>query len=309
MITADIDKTSVIPAGTYSMGGGALYSEEFPSGTVTLQKFNIDKTEVTNAQFAEFVEATGYVTRAEKGLPERKFDGLPPRLRKPGSAVFSPPALGENAQPLQWWRFVEGASWRSPLGPGSSIDGLDHHPVVHIALEDAIAYANWRGRRLPTEKEWEAAAIGKQSKADETNQESDAPIPLSVEGNTWQGVFPLINQKSDGFERTAPVGCFAANGFGLFDMIGNVWEHTISEYSAPRNHESLPAFLLDNSDIPANFRSVIKGGSYLCADNYCKRARPAARQPQEWALSASHIGFRTVGDSSSSVNGSIKSKS
>lgn len=231
----------------------------------------IDATEVTNAQFSEFVAATGYVTRAERGLLEAIYDDLPDDARVPGSAVFIPPLEKGPLNPARWWRFVPGADWRHPQGPGSSIEGRDRFPVVHVAYEDAIAYARWAGRRLPSAREWERAARG----GLETEYEWGGQEPEGVEANYWQGVFPIINLETDGFEGLAPVGCFKPNGYGLYDMTGNVWEWTSTQEGAAGTR-------------------IVKGGSYLCARNYCANYRPSAFQEQDMTLGTSHIGFRTV---------------
>lgn len=287
-----------IPGGDFILGGQQYYPEERPAHIISIKAFNIDATEVTNRQFSEFVAATAYVTRAEKGLPEAKYQALPNNLRRPGSVVFIPPNSAQAAYDASWWVFVEGANWRAPTGPESSIIGLDDHPVVHIAFEDALAYARWRGRRLPTENEWEAALSPKNS---DDNPEGGSLIntpavkaPLPAQANIWQGIFPYINEAEDKYIGTAPVGCFKPNQHGLYDMIGNVWELTSSEFSSHSSEQD--SALKDlNHDNEFGY-GVIKGGSYLCAQNYCARYRSTARQAQEWALGASHIGFRTVAD-------------
>jgi formylglycine-generating enzyme required for sulfatase activity len=230
-----------------------------------------DQTEVTNAQFKVFVETTGYLTRAERGLPEPVYDGLPAEARVPGSAVFIQPSEEGPLNPARWWRFVPGANWMHPEGPASSIDGKDHYPVVHIAYEDAQAYAVWAGRRLPTAEEWEVAARG--GLVGKEYEWGDAE-PQGNEANFWQGVFPVINTRADGFAGLAPSGCFKANGYGLHDMTGNVWEWT--------------------STSGGQGTGIVKGGSYLCARNYCSNYRPGAVHPQDLTLGTSHIGFRTV---------------
>lgn len=274
-----------IPAGTHLLGDTRFYPEEGPVIEVTVAAFDIDVHEVSNREFAEFVAATQYVTRAERGLPEAVYDDLPADMRRPGSAVFQPPTVKQATSLMSWWTFVEGASWKAPQGPGSSIDGMDHYPVVHIAFEDAKAYAAWRGRRLPTEAEWEVAArgglIGAAYAWGESPPDQTDPAPA----NTWQGLFPYVNQASDGYSGTAPVGCYSPNAYGLFDMTGNVWEWTADTYVPRRT-------AVDSNAAPDI--GTIKGGSYLCADNFCQRYRPAARQSQERLFSASHIGFRTV---------------
>lgn len=232
-----------VAGGEFSMGSDAHYPEEAPERAARVDGFWIDRHEVTNAQFAQFVATTEYVT-----LAERDTDA------PAGSAVF---ASGG-------WQYVEGASWREPEGPGSSVEGRERHPVVHVALEDAEAYAAWLGRALPTETQWEYAAAAQQGPA---------------QANTWQGRFPVRNTAEDGYPGTAPVGCFAPNRHGLHDMIGNVWELTATAaWTVPGRG-------------PAN---VIKGGSHLCAPNFCRRYRATARQTQEHALGTGHVGFRTV---------------
>lgn len=245
-----------IPGGHYTAGSDR-YPEELPLRQRTVAGFWMDRTEVTNAAFAEFVQATRYVSAAE-------------RTAEPGAVVFHPPAEQEDLSSLTaWWRFVPGASWRHPEGPDSSLKDRDHLPVVNLSYEDAMAYARWRGRTLPTEAQWEWAARAGLQAVDEKRPPSGA--------NIWQGVFPRINTAEDGFPGLAPVGCFPPNAFGLYDMLGNVWELT----SSPFEGHSPPA-------------QVIKGGSYLCAPNHCQRYRPAARQAQETTLGSSHVGFRTV---------------
>ncbi|MBP6014368.1 MAG: formylglycine-generating enzyme family protein [Alphaproteobacteria bacterium] len=252
-----------IPRGTVEMGSD-IYPEE-TRRTVTVDGFWIDHTEVTNAEFAEFVRATNYVTVAE-------------RKGTKGAAVFVlPSGNADLSTAASWWRYVEGANWRHPGGPDTSIDGREHFPVVAIAYEDAAAYAKWTGRRLPTEAEWEHAARAGAAALPEREQPNDA--------NTWQGVFPLINTSEDGFTGVAPVGCFKPNALGVHDMIGNVWEFTTDTF--------------ENQSPPAH---VIKGGSFLCAPNYCLRYRAAARQPQEDGLGTSHVGFRTVLDAPTSAS-------
>ncbi len=243
-------KTVDMASGSFVMGSDEAYREERPARSQSVEAFNIDITEVTNVQFAAFVEATNYVTDAER---------IQPGFDQAGGAVFSVP----NAAQPSWWRFVEGANWQNPEGPGSSIKGRDNEPVVQISLNDAKAYAAWMGRRLPTEAEWEYAAAA--------DQGPDG-------ANTWQGAFPIENTKQDGYDFRAPVGCYAPNQSGLYDMIGNVWEWTDTIYQ-------------DANGEPVH---AIKGGSFLCAPNYCRRYRASARQPQETGLSTNHIGFRTV---------------
>ena len=269
-----------IAGGTFRMGSESHQPEERFIHEVHVDGFWIDRHEVTNAQFGEFVDATGYKTLAERGLDPKTHPGAPEELLAPGSVVFIEPT--ERGPHASWWQYVQGANWRQPAGPGSSIAGKAHHPVVHVAYEDALAYARWRGRSLPTEAQWELAARGGRDGEDDGSSAFDAQgKPIA---NTWQGAFPVLNTKEDGYAGTAPVGCFKPNGYGLYDMIGNVWEWTSDEYRSGHFREAA---------VRSGSR-VIKGGSHLCAPNYCSRYRPAARQPQEAELSAAHLGFRTA---------------
>jgi formylglycine-generating enzyme required for sulfatase activity len=266
--------------------------------------FWIDRHEVTNAQFKQFVEATGYRTLAERGLDATTRPGMDKDLLVPGSVVFIRPTdVKLGGRITQWWQFVADANWRQPSGPGSAITHKDNHPVVQIAYEDALAYARWRGRELPTEAQWEYAARGGRDGEDDWSSafNSDGK-PIA---NTWQGVFPVLDTKDDGYVGTAPVGCFKPNGYGLYDMIGNVWEWTNDWYRPghPREAAINPTGpdLASIRVAPGQAASrVIKGGSYLCALNYCSRFRPAARQPQEIDLATAHLGFRTVLNKSAS---------
>jgi formylglycine-generating enzyme required for sulfatase activity len=289
-----------IPGGTFIMGDADERPEERTPHEVTLSPFMIDRHEVTNAQFRAFVEATGYVTVAEAGLDPAEYPGLPPELLVPGGMVFDEPETADlRGSVAQWWRYVPGASWRHPAGPESSIEGLDNHPVVQVAHADALAYAQWLGRDLPTEAEWEFAARGGLEGATYTWGDSYDPVQGWL-ANSWQGSFPVSDQALDGHHGTAPVGCFEANGYGLLDMGGNVWEY-VSDYYLP-GHFPDPATDPTGPDAKLSARYsptrmpqvVVKGGSWLCAPNFCLRYRPAARQPQEPDLSSNHIGFRTV---------------
>lgn len=265
----------VIPAGPVNRGDVAFNPEELVGGHGDVHAFSIDTHEVTNKQFAEFIAATGYVTAAERNGPDGQ------RL---GAAVFDP------AQ--HQWRIDPTADWRHPSGSNSSITGRDLFPVVQVAYEDAAAYAKWRGRRLPTENEWERAA------------RLDAPAPHSIEAeafangapaaNTWQGVFPVVDRGVDGFEGLAPVGCFHANGQGLYDMVGNVWEWT-SDWFAYDKAPADEAYAREH-DPQHIAQHVIKGGSFLCSDTFCSRFRTGSRQPSDPSEGMSHVGFRTVGD-------------
>ncbi|REJ83201.1 MAG: formylglycine-generating enzyme family protein [Acidobacteria bacterium] len=262
-----------LPGGAFRMGADDGYPEEGPSREVEVAAFTIDSHEVTNARFAQFVDAEGHVTVAERDPDPALHPGIAPEELVPGSAVFLPPADGAGGR----WHFVAGASWRAPEGPGSDLEGRWDHPVVHVAYEDARAYAAWVGGRLPSEAEWEYAARGGLDGG--RYAWGDGPPPERDPGraNTWQGEFPLSDEGADGHRGTAPVGCYPANGFGLHDMTGNVWEWTADRFDAGDPNSG-----------------VIKGGSYLCAANSCRRYRPAARHPQERDFSTSHLGFRVV---------------
>jgi formylglycine-generating enzyme len=295
-----------VPGGTFLMGSNKHYPEEAPAHKVAVDAFWIDECTVTNAQFRRFVGATGHVTLAERPPNAEDYPGAKPELLVPASVVFVRPRRRVSLDdPHQWWRFVQGADWRHPRGPETSIDGLDDHPVVHIAYEDAEAYARWAGKELPTEAEWELAARGGLSGAEFTWGVELTPGGRYM-ANTWQGEFPLENQCADGFEWTAPVGSFPPNGYGLFDMAGNVWEWTTDFYedrhrvahacctiSNPRGGERERSFdpCSPETKIP---RKVMKGGSYLCAPNYCRRYRPAARMAQPVDTSTCHLGFRCI---------------
>jgi len=297
-----------IPGGTFTMGSDRHYPEEAPAHRVSVDGFWMDRAPVTNAQFARFVEETGYVTLAEKAPDPRDYPGARPELLYAGSLVFvKPPGPVDLRDIGNWWRFERGADWRHPLGADSTIEGLHDHPVVHVAWCDVEAYARWAGKELPTEAEWERAARGGLEGAAYAWGDELVPGGRHM-ANTWQGEFPWQNLAEDGFERTSPVGAFPPNGYGLVDMIGNVWEWTADWYRprhpaekhgaccVPRNprggaaDESIDPAL---PDIPIP-RKVLKGGSHLCAPNYCRRYRPAARFPQPIDTSTCHVGFRCV---------------
>jgi formylglycine-generating enzyme required for sulfatase activity len=255
----------------------------------------MDRTEVTNQEFAAFVKATGYVTVAERPVDPKLHASLPEPLRRAGAVVFKMPSqLTRGDDPSQWWQYVPGANWQHPAGPATTLEKHGHFPVVHITYEDALAYAKWKGRTLPTEAQWEWAA---RAGAKELPSQHDQP----ASANTWQGIFPMANSAEDGFAGLAPVGCYGANAWGLFDMIGNVWELTadvfVAERSTASNGQGLDP---DAAQKPPVFKAgtsqarVIKGGSFLCAPNYCMRYRAGSRQPQEEDLAVSHLGFRTI---------------
>lgn len=280
-----------IPDGQFLIGS-SVYPEERPISVRSVKGFWMDRTEVTNAQFAEFVKATGYVTRAEMPVDTLKYPNMPLEMQKPGAVVFTMPTDFRSGGDLtQWWRYLPGASWRHPVGLGSGIEGKGSYPVVALTYEDALAYARWKGHDLPSEAEWEWAARAGQPSNTGTNSEPP------TQANTWQGLFPVNNLVEDGFVGVAPVGCFQANAYGLFDMIGNVWELTRDIYFpfhvTDASNEAKPLVRMPGAGHLAA-QHVIKGGSYLCAANYCKRYRAAARQGQDDDLAAGHIGFRTV---------------
>jgi len=278
-----------VASGSFEMGAAHVYGEEGPVRRVAVDGFEIDRHEVTNRQFDQFVAATGYRTVAERPVDPAAYPGATAEQLQPASAVFTPPTAA-GADHRDWWTLTPGAFWRKPQGP----DGPDAHPdepVVHIAFADAEAYARWAGGRLPTEAEWEyAARAGSPSLPEQP-----------AEANSWQGMFPAVNEGRDGFTGLAPVGCYRPNEWGLHDMIGNVWEWTSDRYAAghdPTRPERNPAGPTSgeafNPDAPGTPSRVIKGGSYLCAPNYCMRYRPAARAAQDSGLGTSHIGFRIV---------------
>jgi len=291
-----------IRGGTFWMGGNdASTSDAEPVHRVTVTGFWMDQTEVTNRQFATFVRATGYVTVAERQPDLADFSGVPASAVVPGLAVFTPPgqpvSLGDH---LQWWRYVPGASWNHPNGPGSGIEGKDDFPVVHISYADADAFARWAGKRLPTEAEWEFAARGGLDRKKYVWGDSIEP-----EGkprmNVWQGRFPLQDLAADGFRGPAPVASFPANEFGLYDMAGNVWEWCSDWYrpgygisdQEPLHDPQGPSSGYDPDDAGVPKR-VQRGGSFLCSKEYCTRYLPGARGKGEPNSSASHIGFRRV---------------
>ncbi|AQH03081.1 gliding motility-associated lipoprotein GldK [Burkholderia sp. KK1] len=287
-----------IAAGRFRMGSTEGYPEEHNVQPVKLDGFLIDAHEVTNAQFAMFVRATGYVTEAERQRDPRDFPGVAREQLQPGSVVFVwPEGAQQFEQSYRWWRFQPGANWRHPYGPGSGIAGKDNHPVVQVTYRDAQAYAKWLGHDLPTEAEYEYAARG--GRESETYPWGNTPkVSGKYMANTWQGDFPAHNEAGDGHKGTAPVGCYPANDFGLLDPVGNVWQWTKDVYQDrhPAEEAQNPLVVrvsapFDDGRQPAR---VIKGGSFLCAPNFCVRYRPSSRQPQDPTLGTVHIGFRTV---------------
>lgn len=289
------DRTQVrVAGGTFQMGSTEFYEEEGPIRQVSVKAFSIDRYDVTNAEFARFVAATHYVTDAERKPDPKDYPDIPADKLVAGGAVFtSPTGVRTMEDPLQWWAFIPGADWRHPEGPDSNIRGRENYPVVQISFNDALAYARWEGRDLPTEEQYEFAARG--GLDGKTYGWGDELTPGGkFQANYWQGEFPNKNNGSDGFSGRAPVGCFPANGYGLYDMIGNVWKWTSSPYGPAMGSEmQMPDMPAGNMPGSRLLRAT-KGGSFLCAANYCRRYRPAARQPQESGFSAAHLGFRTV---------------
>ncbi|AUW60277.1 gliding motility-associated lipoprotein GldK [Sphingobium sp. SCG-1] len=304
-----------VPGGAFTMGSDRFYPEEAPLRRVSVDAFWIDTTPVTNRQFAAFVEATGYTTIAQIAPDPKNYPGMLPGMDQAGSLVFrktSGPV--DLADPSNWWHFEFGADWRHPAGPEEDLDNLDlwDHPVVHVAYADALAYSHWAGKRLPTEAEFEFAARGGLVSKEYAWGDELAPDG-SMMANYWQGLFPFANQMLDGWEGTSPVGTYPANSYGIVDMIGNTWEWTSDWWSDrrtvikvikkskgscctlsnPRGGTLKNSF--DSSQPGVRIgRKVLKGGSHLCAANFCQRYRPAARHPEMIDTSTSHIGFRCV---------------
>jgi formylglycine-generating enzyme required for sulfatase activity len=296
-----------IEGGTFTMGSNRHYPEEAPAHAVTVDGFFIDRHPVTNEAFSRFVHDTGHVTLAERPPNPDDYPGALPGLLAPASVVFRKPRTPvDMGNHYNWWAYVPGANWRHPEGPRSALKGKAKHPVVHVAYEDALAYAQWAGKDLPTEAEWEYAARGGLEDAEFAWGDEFMPQGRAM-ANTWQGEFPHLKTRTDGFETTSPAGAFPANGYGLYDMIGNVWEWTSDWYSAhheaegscckgihdPRggDRDGSDDPLMRNVKIP---RKVMKGGSFLCAPNYCRRYRPAARMAQPIDTATCHLGFRCL---------------
>ena len=283
-----------LPGGTFFMGSDEFYPEERPVREVTVGAFAIDRHPVTVAEFRRFVTETGYVTLAERPPDPELYPDAHPELLVPGSLVFhrtdGPVSLDDVRA---WWSYVPGACWTAPDGPGSNVRGRHRHPVTQVAYEDALAYAEWGGKDLPTEAEWEYAARGGLDRA-RFAWGDDITVGGRMVANWWQGQFPWQNTREDGYEATSPVGAFAPNGFGLYDVCGNVWEWTKELFPDPRAARACCAPANARGGLPEIERRTIKGGSHLCAPNYCLRFRPAARQSETADTSTSHIGFRCV---------------
>ncbi len=281
--------------GTFMMGSDAFYPEEAPVHEAQVGSFELDRYAVTNRQFAEFVAATSYVTVAERRLDPADFPEAELPSLEPGSLVFrSTTGPVDLSDWRQWWAWVPGASWRHPLGPGNDIEDLEDHPVVQVAFEDARAFADWAGKRLPSEAEWEFAARGGLVSATYAWGE-EANGAGTLHANTWQGRFPYLNIGANGWVGTAPVGSFEPNGLGLHEMTGNTWEWTsenwTDRHAQPQRCPCAPAGPILQSGGTGR-RRVLKGGSHLCAPEYCLRYRPAARSPQSEDSASTHIGFR-----------------
>jgi formylglycine-generating enzyme required for sulfatase activity len=280
-----------IAGGSFAMGSNAHYPEEAPVHQAHVGGFWIDRTTVTNALFERFVSETGHVTAAERPVDPALFPGVDPALLVPSSVVFRKPhGRVDMSNHLNWWTYVPGAYWRRPEGPDTDLEGRLDHPVVHVTLEDVEAFAAWSGKELPTEAEWEFAARGGLEGKPYVWGDEFVPDGRYM-ANTWQGEFPLENTLADGYEGTAPVGSFPANGYGLYDMAGNVWEWTADWHGAPPPAERACCGTPDGGEIP---RRVMKGGSFLCAPNYCRRYRPAARIFHPIDTGTCHIGFRLI---------------
>ena len=290
-----------VPGGTFWMGDATSQDKDAPPHRVGVSGFWMDTTEVTNAQFAEFVKATGFKTTAERTPTRDQYPDVLPEMLVPGSAVFRPIPVADplRSHPV-WWGYEKGACWKHPEGPNDSIAGKDDHPVVHITWDDAIAYAEWAGKRLPTEAEWEFAARGGLDRTPFVWGTEKQGENGKYHANTWQGVFPEKNTVADGFATTAPVKSFPPNGYGLYDMSGNVWEWCYDWYG-PYPTDGKVRKNPKGTDKPMAFEGsqplrVRRGGSFLCADEYCKRYLPGTRDKNPSDSGANHTGFRCVKD-------------
>ena len=299
-----MDGMKWVPGGRFQMGSDRFYADEAPVRSATVDGLWMDETPVTNAQFAAFVSATGHVTLAERAPDPKDYPGLLPQFAKPGSMVFTPPDHPVNLRgPPVWWSFVLGADWRHPVGAQSSIEGLERHPAVHVAFADALAFADWAGKSLPSEAEWEYAARGGLDGLDYAWGDEFEPGGVSM-AKIWRGAFPWRNEAPVGLERTAPVRSYPPNPFGLYDLIGNVWEWTRDDYQLPgvasgpsccSAEKGLNSLSLDPAGLGDPIaRKVSKGGSHLCAPDYCQRYRPAARWAHPVDSTTTHLGFRCV---------------
>jgi formylglycine-generating enzyme required for sulfatase activity len=305
-VSAPFENMVWVPGGPFIMGSDNHYAEEAPAHEASVSGFWMDRFTVTNREFARFVDATGYITSAERAPNPEDYPGAKPEMLVAASVVFrKPQGPVDLRNHFNWWTYIPQADWRHPEGPDSSIEGREMHPVVHVAFEDAEAYAKWAGKELPTEAEWEFAARGGLMGATYAWGDEFAPGGKAM-ANTWQGEFPINDLGLDGFKGTAPVGSFPPNGYGLYDMTGNVWEWTTDWY---QQHSEMSRSccgrvktegeMREKSYDPTNPavkipRRVMKGGSYLCAPNYCRRYRPAARMAQPVDTSTCHLGFRCI---------------
>ena len=296
------EKMVWIPGSTFKMGSDdPAFHDAMPIHEVTLDGFWMDEHEVTNAEFEKFVNATGYKTVAEQPVNPEDFPGVPVESLVPGSGVFTPPAQQVSLDnPLQWWRYIPGANWRNPHGPESSIHGRPNDPVVHISYTDAMAYAKWAGKRLPTEAEWEYAAQGGKGRQ-QYYWGSELKPGGKWMANIYQGSFPDVNTGEDGYMDVAPVKSFPANGYGLYDMDGNVWEWC-NDFYRPEYYQNSPAknpqgpTESHDPDEPGLVKRVQRGGSFLCSDEYCVRYRPGSRGKGEVNSASNNLGFRCVKD-------------
>ncbi|MCV7421614.1 formylglycine-generating enzyme family protein [Mycobacterium yunnanensis] len=286
-----------LPGGTFHMGSAAFYPEETPVHAATVGALGVERHPVTTAQYARFVEDTGYVTVAERPLDPSAYPGVAASDLIPGGLVFRPTAGPVDLRDWrQWWDWAPGAWWRQPFGDPGSLEGRPDHPVVQVCYADAVAYAQWAGRRLPTEAEWEYAAGGGAGTTYPWGEEVSPGGVLMA--NTWQGRFPYRNDGALGWVGTSPVGTFPPNGFGLLDMIGNVWEWTTTRYSIRHRREGAgeKGCCTPSREADPSVNQTLKGGSHLCAPEYCHRYRPAARSSQSQDSATTHIGFRCVVD-------------